>query len=208
MLLVDSLIVLGMSTVGLGTIHEADGVQTRHFWLQNAGSEPVALTQGYTSCGCTTVEFPQNRPLAPADSACVTLRFNPRGKGGEFEETATLVYGSRRQRVRLTLMGTCITSEETLLRQFPIRITDQLRLSANRFDVGRMAPGETKQRTVVVLHRDEGDRRESVPIVFTAPPADSAKGVQHVACPIVVEQSGQKLTLTITFDVIVTGKSH
>lgn len=46
----------------------------------------------------------------------------------------------------MTLTSTCITSEETLLRQFPVRISDHLRLSTDRFDLGVMRQGESKER--------------------------------------------------------------
>ena len=89
MLLTDTLIVIGMATVSLGTINEADGLQERTFWLRNNGTEAVTLVQGYTSCGCTTIQFDKEQSIAPGDSSAVTLRFNPQGKGGEFEELAS-----------------------------------------------------------------------------------------------------------------------
>lgn len=204
MFVADSLIVIGLATVSLGTIHEADGVQERTFWLRNAGTEAVAFTQGYTSCGCTTVSFPKDSLIQTGDSAAVTLRFNPRGKGGDFEETATIVYGPRTavranlKSARLSLTGTCITSEETLLRQFPIRISDSLRLSADRFDLGIMHVGETKERTVVILHRSEANRREPVLITFT-PDSNTPKGLQHIPYPVKVGRE----EITITLDVII-----
>lgn len=146
MLLADSLVVVGMATVSLGTIQESDGVKEHSFWLCNVGQESVALHQGYTSCGCTTIHFDKARQLAPGDSAQVTLRFNPRGKGGEFHEMGTIEYGKSRKRVNMALVGNCITSEETLMRQFPIRVNDYIRLSTNRFDLGRMRQGESKER--------------------------------------------------------------
>ena len=180
MLFADSLVVLGLATVSLGTIREADGVQEHAFWLQNAGSDTISLWQGYTSCGCTTIEFAKGQRLAPSDSTRVVLRFNPRGKGGEFLEMGTLVYGPERKRIAVALKGTCITSEETLLRQFPIRLSDSLRLSTNHFDLGVMRVGETKERGVVVLHRADGNRQERIPLVFTVTP-DMPKGLQHIA---------------------------
>ena len=199
MLVADTLVVIGLATISLGIIHEADGPQERTFWLRNAGQEAVALTQGYTSCGCTTIHFDKARQIAPGDSTTVTLRFNPRGKGGEFEEVGTIEYGTQHKRVSLVLTGTCITSEETLLRQFPIRINDTLRLSTNRFDLGIMHVGETKQRTVVLLHRDDGDHREPVTVTFS-PTADTPKGLQHIDYPI--GTPGQE-GLTIRLDVVV-----
>ena len=202
MLLIDSLVVLGLATVSLGTIHEADGVQTRSFWLRNDGTEAVTLVQGYTSCGCTTIQFDKDQPIAVGDSTSVTLRFNPQGKGGEFEETGTIVYGSNRKRIQVSMIGTCITSEETLMRQFPIRISDDLRLSTNRFDLGIMHIGETKERGVVILHRKEGNRQERIPVKF-AVDAKTPKGLQHIPYQIETKVKGKKQILTITIDVLI-----
>ncbi|MBQ7571379.1 MAG: DUF1573 domain-containing protein [Bacteroidaceae bacterium] len=194
----DSLIVIGLATLSLGTIKEADGPREQTFCLRNAGQQAVALMQGYTSCGCTTIRFDRGKAVEPGDSTCVTLRFNPRGKSGEFEETGTLVYGFGHKTIQLSLTGTCISSEESLLQQFPIRISDNLRLSANRFDLGIMRVGETKERSVVVLHRDRGDRREIIPVRFTAD-AKTPKGLQHITRRV---KTGGK-TINITLDVLV-----
>ena len=202
MLVADTLVAIGFATLSLGTIQEADGVQERTFWLRNDGTEAVTLVQGYTSCGCTTIHFAKDEPIAIGDSTCVALRFNPQGKGGEFEETGTIVYGPHRKRIQLSMVGTCITSEETLMRQFPIRISDQIRLSANHFDLGIMHIGETKERGVVILHRDEGNRQERIPITFTVD-AQTPKGLQHIPFPIRTTVQGKEQTLTITLDILV-----
>lgn len=202
MLVADTLVVIGLSAISLGTIHEADGVQQRTFWLRNAGQEAVALQQGYTSCGCTTIDFAKGQVVQPGDSTRVNLRFNPRGKGGEFEETGTIVYGVHHKRVSLAMTGSCVTSEETLLRQFPVRISDNLRLSANRFDLGMMRVGETKQRHVIVLHQDEGNRQENITVSF-APDEKTPKGLQHIQHIISTTEKGRRKELTITLDVIV-----
>jgi hypothetical protein len=202
MLVADSLVAIGMATLSLGTIHEADGVQERTFWLRNAGREAVTLVQGYTSCGCTTMHYARGTVVAPGDSTAVAMRFNPQGRGGDFEETGTLVYGPHGKRVALSLTGTCITSEETLLRQFPIRVSDGLRLSANRFDLGIMHVGERKERTVVVLHRQEGNRQERITVAF-APNEKTPKGLQHVSRKVTTKEDGKEKELTITLDVIV-----
>ena len=225
MLLADSLVVLGLATVSLGTIQETDGVKSRTFWLRNAGKTTTVIQQGYTSCGCTTIHFTKGKTLMPGDTAAVTLRFNTRGKGGEFEETGTVVYGKdKKKRLNLSMVGTCITSEETLMKQFPIRISDDLRLSVNRFDLGYMSIGETKERHVGVLHRNEKNatphsdqrsenatphsdqrsenRKESIPIKFTVD-ARTPKGLQHIPYKIETKVKGKKQVLTITLDVII-----
>ena len=193
MLLVDSHVVVGLATVSLGTIQEADGVKEHSFWLRNAGQEAVVLHQGYTSCGCTTIHFDKVRQLAPGDSSKVTLRFNPRGKGGEFHEMGTIEYGKSKKRINMALIGNCITSEETLLKQFPIRVNDHIRLSANRFDLGRMRQGESKERGVVVLYSDT-KQQERIPVRFTVD-TKTPKGLQHIAYPLKIK--GQKVNITL-----------
>jgi hypothetical protein len=196
-MMLDSLIVIGLATISLGNIQEADGVKEHTFWLRNCGNQKVMLAQGYTSCGCTTIHFEKDKAVAPGDSTAVTLRFNPRGKGGEFEEVGTIVYGQKHKRLQMSLIGHCITSEETLLRQFPIRVSDTLRLSTNRFDLGIMHQGETKERTVVVLHRNK-NQTSMAPIRFTVD-AKTPKGLQHIVYPIKV--GGQQVNITL--DVLV-----
>ncbi|MBR1548578.1 MAG: DUF1573 domain-containing protein [Prevotella sp.] len=200
--MLDTLIVVGLATINMGTIQEANGPQQRTFCLRNAGTSAVTLHEGYTSCGCTTIHFAKGRTLAVGDTAHVTLRFNPRGKGGEFEETGTIVYGRQKKRANIALVGTCITSEETLMRQFPIRISDQLRLSTDRFDLGYMRVGESKERTVVVLHRDEQNRKERIPIRFTAD-SSTLKGLQHIPYKIKTKSKGKTQELTVVLDVII-----
>ncbi|RUL60138.1 DUF1573 domain-containing protein [Prevotella koreensis] len=204
MLFVDSLAVIGIATISLGTIQETDGAQERTFWLRNAGDESVVLLQGYTSCVCTTIVFDKDANISPGDSTAVTLHFNPRGKGGDFEEVGTLLYGSEMRKkqgkkphhIQFALTGRCITGEETLMRQFPVHINDNLRLSTDRFDLGVMRVGETKERNVVVLHKNKNNSQERIPIHFTVD-ADKKKGIQHIAYPIIVDGTEVSILLDV-----------
>lgn len=215
-MLADTLAVIGLATLSLGTIREADGPVERTFLLRNEGEHTLCLRQGYTSCGCTTITFAQDCCIAAGDTTAVTLRFNPRGKSGEFFETGTLVYqstaspaGTKRPHVTLSLEGSCLSSEESLSQQFPVRINDSLWLSANRFDLGIMRVGESKERGVVVLHRGEKgddnqtyDRQERVTVRF-AVDDQTPKGLQHIQQPICVQHGGKTVSIPITLDVLV-----
>lgn len=208
--LTDSLIAIGLSTLSLGPIQEADGLVERSFWLRNAGDQPVSIIQGYPSCECTTIEFEKEKTVIPGDSTCVTLRFNPRGKSGSFRETGTLVYGNRKT-VVVAIEGTCVSSEASLARQFPVKVNDRLRLSSDRFDLGFMSVGESKERNVVVLHyvtydKDEENHHETyqevIPVRYTADDKDG-KGLKHLEIPITTIDNGKKRTLSIKIDVFI-----
>ena len=45
-MLIEKLVHLGLATISLGTIYEADGVKERPFWLRNDGDTAVTLDQG------------------------------------------------------------------------------------------------------------------------------------------------------------------
>ncbi len=202
MLVADTLVAIGLATISLGTIQEGDGVQEHSFWLRNNGLAAVTLHQGFTSCGCTTIHFAKDSTVLPGDSTQVTLRFNPRGKSGEFLETGTIVYGVDRKQILLSMVGNCVTSEETLLRQFPIRINNRLRLSADRFDLGVIRVGELKKRHVIVLHSDEGNRQEILSVSFS-PDENSPKGLQHIVRSVTTIDDGRQRELKITLDVMI-----
>lgn len=202
MMVADTLIVIGLATASLGTIQETGGVQEHTFVLRNGGVDTVMLHQGYTSCECTTIEFDRYGQVPPGDSTAVTLRFNPQGRGGEFNVTGTLVYGTDRKRLKLAMTGNSILSEETLMRRYPVAINANLRLSTDRFDLGIMHPGETKERSVVVLHRDENDRTETLPITFT-PDDKTPKGLQHIPYTLTTIEQGRPRQLVITLDVMI-----
>ena len=88
------------------------------------------------------------------------------------------------------------------MRQFPIRISDGIRVSTNRFDLGVMRVGETKERGIVILHRDEGNRQERIPIIFSAT-NNMATGLQHISYPIKTKEKDKEVTITIALDVII-----
>ena len=201
-MIADTLVVIGLATASLGTIQETGGMQEHSFWLRNDGTEVVTLQQGYTSCECTTIEFDRYAQVQPGDSSQVILRFNPQGRGGEFNVSGTVVYGNERKRVKLAMTGMSILSEETLMKRFPIAVNDNLRLSTDRFDLGVMHIGETKERSVVILHRDENDRTESLSITFT-PDDKTPKGLQHVPYTVVTSEQGKQRQLVITLDVMI-----
>lgn len=202
MLIADTLVVIGLATASLGTIQETGGVQEHTYWLRNDGTKAVTLQQGYTSCECTTMEFDRFAQVQPGDSSRVVLRFNPQGRGGEFNVSGTVVYGTDRKRVKLAMTGNSVLSEETLMKRYPVAVSDHLRLSTDRFDLGVMHPGETKERSVVVLHRDENDRTETLTITFT-PDEKTPKGLQHIPYPVATSDRGKPRQVTITLDVMI-----
>lgn len=159
----DQLIVIGaaLATFAVG---ESDAPVERSFAFCNVSADTITLAQGYTSCGCTTIDWPRT-PIAPNDTDRVTLRFNPKGRDGEFYESGTVVYGAQRQRLTVALQGTVTMAKEQLLRRYPVVVNDRLRLSTNEFDLGILQKGQAVTRHIAVLN---GDKQESIEINIIA----------------------------------------
>lgn len=200
-MITDFLHVIGAATLALGVIHESDGVQQHSFWLRNDGTSAISQLHGYTSCGCTTIELSKDSVVAPGDSVCVTLRFNPRGKTGEFHESAMVTYQPE-GKVQMALEGECIPSAGSLQRQYPIPINDNLRLSKARFDIGVMRLGASRTLHVSVLHTDDNNRVETFGIPFCVT-ANMPKGLQHIERTLTTNDSYGEVEFKIILDVII-----
>lgn len=198
MLPIDTLLHITIATISLGTFHEDEGIKSGEFWIRNEGTEAVELKQGYTSCGCVKLDFELGRTVQPGDSTLAVLSFNPKGKGGEFIERGCIVYGEKRKRIEFALEGNCISSEETILRQYPIFIDENIYMSADHFDLGNMMVGERKSRTIVVIHRDENNRCEyfSLDVYIDS---SMTKGVQRIEKQLSIRTKKGVLNVPINF---------
>jgi len=78
----------------------------RHeFILTNAGSAPLALHQGQTSCSCT-VAILENHDIAPGESGRVVVEWTGKDYVGQFTQTATVMTNDpTRREVKLTIKG-------------------------------------------------------------------------------------------------------
>lgn len=207
-MIIDSLIVSGIAIVNLGTIQESDGIIERDFWLRNAGRNPITIVQGYTSCGCTTIDYKRDTIVEGGDSTCVTLRFNPANRGDEFYESGTIAYttaeSDKRRFVNMALEGTCVLKQETLLMQHPIVVSEDVRISRNRYDLGYLNTGQHKQLSVSVLCRTDGiwQHYATIDVSFTAD--DSLpRGLQHITRTFHINHADTIIPFDITYDVII-----
>ena len=198
MLPIDTLLHITVATISLGTIHEDEGTKSGEFWIRNGGTEPVELKQGYTSCGCVKLDFELGRTVLPGDSTLAVLSFNPKGKGGEFLERGCIVYGEKRKRIEVTLEGNCISSEETILRQYPIFVDENIYMSANHFDLGNMMVGERKSRTIAVIHRDENNRCEYFSLEVDID-SSMKKGIQKIEKHFSLRTKNGVIKVPVTF---------
>ncbi|GAA5026879.1 hypothetical protein GCM10011506_12940 [Marivirga lumbricoides] len=72
-----------------GDITQGDVVE-HIFKFENTGTEPLILSNVQTTCGCTAPSWPRE-PIAPGETAELTVKFNSRGKMGRQNKVITIV---------------------------------------------------------------------------------------------------------------------
>ena len=92
-----------------GTIGEMDGNADHVFKFVNTGNAPLSVTRVTASCGCTRPEWTQ-APVEPGKEGVIIISFNPRGRLGNFNKSATVYTNEESgiKRHKLTILGNVV----------------------------------------------------------------------------------------------------
>ncbi|MEQ9307329.1 MAG: DUF1573 domain-containing protein [Marinoscillum sp.] len=90
------------STHAFGDIQQGDRV-THTFSYENTGNEALIISDVRTTCGCTATNW-SREPLAPGESADITVNFNSRGKMGMQNKVVTIMSNAvnNNERIKIT----------------------------------------------------------------------------------------------------------
>lgn len=80
-----------------GTIKEGEVVETV-FTLTNTGSSDLIILNARGSCGCTVPDYPKDQPIAPGDSAEVTVKFDSNNKPNANNRSVTFTTNTEKGR--------------------------------------------------------------------------------------------------------------
>lgn len=92
-----------------GSIEEGT-VITHVFTFTNTGEEPLIITDARGSCGCTVPQVPR-APIAPGETASITVQFNSKNKKGKRNQKVTISANTDPQQTFVYLTGTVEYSE-------------------------------------------------------------------------------------------------
>lgn len=91
-------------TIDLGLI-DSDSIHSGSITLRNTGSAPLALTSVTTDCSCTAAGYPKT-PIAPGDSAVITVKFDGRDyPPGEFVKMVRIRSNATNKLVKVFVRG-------------------------------------------------------------------------------------------------------
>ncbi|NQZ75773.1 MAG: DUF1573 domain-containing protein [Ekhidna sp.] len=82
-------IVFSESSFDFGEITQGDRVE-HIFEFENAGTEPLVLSDVRTTCGCTAPQWPKE-PIAPGAKSKIKVVFNSAGKMGMQNKVITVM---------------------------------------------------------------------------------------------------------------------
>lgn len=87
-----------------GNIKQKDTPHVYEFAFTNTGDAPLVITRAELSCKCTSVTYPR-KPVAPGQSATVTVTYTPKNELGTFDNTIKVYSNAADRRVILNIQG-------------------------------------------------------------------------------------------------------
>lgn len=163
--------------------------ESHEFLFTNAGTTPLTIEVGRTSCKCTLGNV-ADRPLAPGETTPVRLEWIAKAVPGSFRQVATVLTNDpRNPTIELTVEGL---------------ITEMTGLMPNEFLLGKMAADETRSATVYLAAYDDSEDADPLlaepSIDPETPMADryqfTTETVSGDDLPIQGAKTGVKLTVT------------
>ncbi|MFI3330183.1 MAG: DUF1573 domain-containing protein [Rikenellaceae bacterium] len=173
-----------------GTIKEEDGKVSCTFNFTNNGNEPFVIENISVSCGCTSPEY-SKKPVMPGQSKELKITFDPTGRPGQFLKEIYLSSHSDKNKNTVKITGEVIPRPRTLVDDYPIELTSQLRIS--NINLGFMYVPRGKRVTMEVDVRNFGKKKAS----FEA--KTDAKYLQ--LSPGFTLGAGEIGTLSVSYDV-------
>lgn len=128
--------------IDFGVIREEDGRVSRIAKAVNITTDTTYIISARTSCGCSAVEYPQDK-IAPGDTVEVSIMYDPVNRPGKFLKTARFFTGNERIGNSIKLSGTVIPGKENLDRSYPEK-AGSLRLSTLLVNAGEMSRKEAR----------------------------------------------------------------
>ncbi len=126
-----------------GAFSEDFGPATTKFKFVNTGSEPVQILSAHASCGCTTPVYPRD-PIAPGDTAAITVTYDPAGRPGRFTKYVGVDMSGDIPKVKLYVSGTVVGNLRSIAGRFPVKADSALSLARPAVMFGPVNKGELR----------------------------------------------------------------
>ncbi|MBD5185265.1 MAG: DUF1573 domain-containing protein [Bacteroidales bacterium] len=172
-----------------GAFDEALGVVTCTFAGVNTGNEPLVVIAARANCGCTTPHF-SDRPVAPGDTAFITVGYDAKGRPGRFSKKVVVTTNTDPAKSTLTVSGTVIGTSNTLRSRYPVD-AGAMKLRTDVLAYGEVSRSSTGGQYIEAYNASADTLR---PRVVSSPPYVSAT-ISPAAVP-----PGENFVISTVFD--------
>lgn len=138
-----------------GTIHEQDGKVSCTMRLVNDGDSELIITQVRTSCGCTAAGY-DKAPIAPGDTARITVTYDPVARPGEFNKDVFVYTNGSPRRSSVSIHGTVIAQPETLNEFYPVA-AGAMRMTGASVPLGELTKGRKRSSYLTTVNTSTTD---------------------------------------------------
>ncbi|MBD5172335.1 MAG: DUF1573 domain-containing protein [Bacteroidales bacterium] len=128
-----------------GLMKEVAGPKSGRSRFVNTGKKPVTITYARPSCGCTSVDYPEE-PIMPGDTATICYTYDPTGRPGRFEKSVKVTLDDSRKEI-IRISGNVLGTPESLSMFYPIEV-GHLRLTDGGIDAGTVTMGSAPNKFV------------------------------------------------------------
>lgn len=126
-----------------GDIMTTAGPMSCTFTVKNISSEPIALLEVVTSCGCTEAQWTRE-PLQPGKSGQISATYKNEDGPYPFDKTLTVYISGLSKPVILRLRGVVHEKEVSLTELYGAARIGDLGLKDRTFKAGNMEQGESR----------------------------------------------------------------
>lgn len=169
-----------------GAFDEDMGNVTTTFRLVNDGDAPLSILSAHASCGCTAPSY-DRAPIAPGDTAVMTVTYNPFARPGKFDKKIKVrTNDTANPNSVLVIKGVVIGSANTLRAHYPVE-AGKLKLRNAALNFGEITKGRTKTSFLDGYNHSADTIR---PIIIGLPPYIDVNIAPAEVPP------GQQLTMT------------
>lgn len=141
---------VGGKVFDFGDILLSDGPVKCSFVLKNIAAFPITIHNIISSCGCTTPVWPRT-PVAPGDSATISVTFTNDQGPFPFDKTLTVYVSSLQRPVLLHVRGVSHEKNKSLDDRFPEHL-GALGLRTLEVNLGNVEQGKAKAERISVAN--------------------------------------------------------
>lgn len=147
---IDNTIELDKTVHDFGDVLSGSGALTCTFTVKNISSEPMAIYNVVSSCGCTGVKWTRE-PIAPGASGTISATYTNDEGPYPFDKTLTAYFSGVKKPVVLRLRGTAYSKKLPLDQTYPVHL-GSLALKETSIKAGNLSQGSQRSDALTVAN--------------------------------------------------------